>query len=80
MSDQQRNSMQVPASLQFYSITEVALIMDVSKKMVQKWIQEGHLPAFRVSPQSRLMRIRRQDLEDFIDEHTQTQPPKFEPA
>jgi excisionase family DNA binding protein len=79
MSDQQTNSMETSASLQFYSIAEVALIIDVSKKMVQKWVQEGHLPAFRVSPQFRLMRIRRQDLEDFIDKHTQTQPPKFDP-
>ena len=80
MAKKKDQTMEVPASLQFYSITEVALIMDVSKRMVQKWIGDGHLPAFRVSPQSRLMRIRRQDLEDFIDEHTQTQPPKFEPT
>jgi excisionase family DNA binding protein len=79
MAKKNDQTMEVPASLQFYSVTEVALIMDVSKRMVHQWIGDRLLPAFRVSPQSRLMRIRRQDLEDFIDEHTQMQPPKFDP-
>jgi len=45
--------------------------------MVQQWIKEGHLPAFRVGSQSRLLRIRYQDLEDFVDQYTQLKPPKY---
>ncbi|MBC8508613.1 MAG: helix-turn-helix domain-containing protein [Chloroflexi bacterium] len=67
----------LPATLQFFSVDEVAVILKVSKKMVQQWIQEGHLPAFRVGPQSRLLRIRYQDLEDFVDNNTQLKPPKY---
>jgi excisionase family DNA binding protein len=67
----------LPATLQFFSVDEVAVIMKVSKKMVQQWIKEGHLPAFRVGPQSRLLRIRYQDLENFVDQYTQLKPPKY---
>lgn len=65
------------ATLQFFSVDEVAIIINVSKKMVQQWIDEGRLPAFRVGPHSRLLRIRYQNLEDFIDKYTQVKPPKF---
>ena len=78
MSDHREN-LQIPNMLKFYSITEVAFIIGVSKKSVHKWINEGLLPAFRVGSNSRLLRVRQQDLEDFIDEHTQCHPPKFTP-
>jgi len=67
----------LPATLQFFSVDEVAIILNVSKKMVQQWIHEGYLPAFKVGSQSRLLRIRYQDLENFVDEHTQLKPPKY---
>ncbi|MEA3350056.1 MAG: helix-turn-helix domain-containing protein [Chloroflexota bacterium] len=74
MSKKQVHAMEVPASLQFYSIAEVAIIMDVSKPMVLEWIKEGELLSFRVKKSSRTIRVRRQDLEDFIDKNTQLNP------
>ena len=67
-------SMDKLSSLQFFSVAEVALIMGVSNKVIHQWIQNGHLPAFRVGSHSRVMRIRRQDLENFIDANTRPRP------
>ena len=67
-------SMDKLTSLQFFSVAEVALMMGVSSKVIHQWIQNGHLPAFRVGSHSRVMRIRRQDLENFIDANTQPRP------
>jgi excisionase family DNA binding protein len=40
----------------------------VSKRTVLNWIQEGSLPAIRLGASQRLIRVRRQDLEAFIEE------------
>jgi len=62
----------VPANLQFFSIAEVALIMDVSVRLVRQWVEAGLLPVFHIGPGNRLMRVRRQDLEQFIETHVRT--------
>jgi len=74
MSEEQMNKKKLPSKLQFFSVDEVAVIMMVNKKMVQGWIKEGLLPAFRTGPNSRILRIRYQDLEEFVDKHTKKSP------
>lgn len=59
-----------PPNLQFFSTMEVAIIMGASRKTVISWINEGRLPAFRMGPNNRLIRVRRQDLEAFIEKYT----------
>ena len=57
------------AHLQFFSIAEVAAILGVSRKLVHAWINEGRLPIFRLGQTHRLIRIRKCDLEQFIEAH-----------
>lgn len=56
----------VPNSLDLYTVAEIAVILSVSRKSVFTWISQGLLPAIRLGPGQRLLRIRRNDLEDFI--------------
>jgi len=53
-------------TLGFYTITETAIILAVSRKLVSTWIKDGTLPAIRLGPNQRLVRIRRVDLEEFV--------------
>ena len=64
-----------PPNLQFFSTMEVAIIMGASRKTVISWINEGRLPAFRMGPNNRLIRVRRQDLEAFIADTALNQRP-----
>ena len=59
-------------SPQFFSVDEAAIILNVSKKMVYRWIKEGKLPAFRVDGSPRSTRISRAALEAFIQQYTTT--------
>jgi len=59
---------------QFFSVKEVAIILETTTKTVHEWIKEGKLPAFKVGNPTRLTRIRRQDLEKFIDNHIRPNP------
>jgi excisionase family DNA binding protein len=63
---------ELPPTLQFFSTAEVAIILGASRKLVSSWVRDGQLPAFRMGPQNRIIRIRRQDLEAFIKKHTAT--------
>jgi excisionase family DNA binding protein len=58
---------ELSANLQLLSIQETAAILDVSRKLVSKWIHSGALPAIRLGPGQRLIRIRQDDLEAFIE-------------
>ena len=57
------------ADFQFFSVKEVAIILETSAKTIHEWIKDGKLPAFKVGHPTRLTRIRRQDLEVFIEQH-----------
>jgi excisionase family DNA binding protein len=52
--------------LQLFTITETAVILGVSRRLVSNWIQEGALPAIRLGPGQRLVRVNVGDLEAFI--------------
>lgn len=58
-----------PSHLQFFSTKEVAIIIGTTTQTVSQWINEGKLPAFKLGTNTRLTRIRKQDLETFIDTH-----------
>jgi excisionase family DNA binding protein len=53
------------SSLKFYTVTEVAAVLDVSTASVYGWIKDKSLPAIRLGP--KLLRIREQDLQAFIE-------------
>jgi len=55
-----------PETLDLYTVEETAAILNVSQKTVSNWIREGVLPAIRLGPGCRLIRIRRADLENFV--------------
>ena len=57
---------QMPLNLKMFTVAETAAILDVSRKLVSNWIHAGDLPAIRLGPGKRLLRIRQQDLEQFI--------------
>ncbi len=59
----------LPTSMQFYTIAEVAIILATKVGSVHKWIQEGLLPAVQFGSEQHMLRIRAQDLENFIDMH-----------
>ena len=64
----------LPASLELFTVAEAASILGVSRKLVGAWIREGVLPAVRLGPGQRLLRIRRSDLEGFIARYQITPP------
>jgi len=55
-------------SLDFYTVSETAAILGVSEKLVFTWIKNEILPALRLGPGRRLIRIRRVDLEAFVEQ------------
>jgi excisionase family DNA binding protein len=57
-----------PETLDFYTVAETAAILGVSYKLVFSWIKDGVLPAIRLGPGQRLIRIRRVDLERFVEQ------------
>jgi excisionase family DNA binding protein len=73
MSDAKHRSKPLrPDALDFYTVAETALILGVSQKLVFTWIKDGVLPAIRLGPGQRLIRVRRVDLETFVE--TEFQP------
>ena len=75
MTDRQTNRIKaIPPSLELFTVAEAASILGVSRKLVSSWIRQGALPAVRLGPGQRLLRIRRADLEAFIASG-QVQPP-----
>ena len=55
-----------PDTLDLYTVAETAAILNVSQKTVSGWIREETLPAIRLGPGQRLIRVRRTDLEAFV--------------
>ena len=49
---------------EFYTVSEAARMLDVSRTTIWRWIDEGKLPAYRVG--GRTIRIRRQDVDEML--------------
>ena len=69
MPDIDKPKMSDSPEMQFFSVNEAALVLGVSRKAIQDWIETGVLPAFQLGTDEQLVRIRRQDLERFFREH-----------
>jgi len=68
MSDNRvENSDVTPTTLDFFTVAEAASILGVSRRLISNWIHQGALSAIRLGPGRRLLRIRRVDLEDFVN-------------
>lgn len=57
----------VPQHLQLHTVDEVAAILGVSTRSIYDWIKAGALPAKRLGPGRRLIRISQADLEAFLN-------------
>jgi excisionase family DNA binding protein len=69
MSDNRTQKLEtLPTSLALFTVAEAAAILGVSRKLISQWIRGGALPAIRLGPGQRLLRIRQADLEEFIDQ------------
>jgi len=55
------------SNVQFYSVEEVAEMLGVSKRLIYEWVNNDILPSKRLGPSGRLIRIRHQDLMQFVD-------------
>ena len=49
---------------EFYTVSEAAKMLDVSRTTIWRWINEGRLGAYRVG--GRTIRIRRQDVQKML--------------
>ncbi|MBM3122945.1 MAG: helix-turn-helix domain-containing protein [Chloroflexi bacterium] len=61
-----KRAIPVPPALELFTLTETAIILGVSRRLVSTWIQEGALPVIRLGPGQRLVRVRVADLEAFL--------------
>ena len=59
----------LPDTWRFFSIAEVAYILGVSRRLVSQWISDGVLPAVRLGPGQRLVRVRAEDLNAFLEKY-----------
>jgi excisionase family DNA binding protein len=62
----------------FYTVTEAAAILAVSRTTVLRWIEEGRLTAFKLGPKT--FRIRKTDVEALISPYQSKQDPTTERA
>lgn len=56
------------ATSDFLTLLEAAAVLGVSTKTVRRRIEQGHLPAFRLTG-SRLIRVERADVEKLLTAH-----------
>jgi excisionase family DNA binding protein len=61
---------------QFLTTSEIAEILRVHQRTVQRWISSNRLKATKVGP--KILRVRRQDLEEFLDSQNQDYQEKSE--
>lgn len=57
----------LPTSLQLFTVSEVSVILGVEIDLVNEWIRDGKLPWIQLGKEKIFIRIRAQDLENFID-------------
>lgn len=53
---------------EYYTLAEVAELLSVTKRTVQRWISDGQLTAIRLNPRN--IRIQRSDLNKFLSNKT----------
>jgi excisionase family DNA binding protein len=60
---------------EFLTVPEVAELIGVHRATVRNWITLGHLPAFKAPGMRGHLRVRRADLDAFIDGSTRAHQP-----
>jgi len=58
---------QPPSHPDFYSPADLVKLLGVSIRTVRSWIRSGDLAHFRLGPGNRLIRVRHEDLEEFLN-------------
>ncbi len=53
---------------EFYTIKEIADLLSVSNRTVERWIADGKLVAIRLNPRS--LRVQKEDLQRFLSNKT----------
>jgi len=56
-----------PSPPALYSPHDLAELLSVSLRTVRSWIRSGDLPHIRLGPGERLIRVKHQDLEVFLN-------------
>jgi excisionase family DNA binding protein len=54
---------------EYYTLEEVADRLKVSRRTVNRWIEEGELTAIKFAPGRGHVRVADSDLKDFIERH-----------
>ena len=67
----------LPANQEFFSPAEIAELLQVSSRTVQRWINYGYLTAFRLASTTR---IQRDELVTFMETWQTAPPPDTSPA
>lgn len=58
---------QSPSYRAFYSPADLVELLGVSIRTVRSWIRSGDLAHYRLGPGERLIRVRHEDLEEFLN-------------
>jgi excisionase family DNA binding protein len=62
-----RCKMQTPVHEEYYTLEEVAERLKVSRRTVNRWIEDGELTAIKFSPGRGHVRVAETDLKDFLE-------------
>jgi excisionase family DNA binding protein len=54
---------------EYFTLEEVAKKLKVSRRTVNRWVENGKMKAVKFSPGPGHIRITETDLKDFIDKH-----------
>ena len=65
--------MQAPVHEEYYTLEEVAKRLKVSRRTVNRWIEDGELTAIKFAPGRGHVRVAESDLKDFL-ERRRTRP------
>jgi excisionase family DNA binding protein len=69
MPEAENSRLPVLPQVQFFSVNEASLVLGVVVEQIYYWIHNDLLKAFQLGSQGELFRIRRIDLEAFIQQH-----------
>ena len=58
--------MQAPVHEEYYTLEEVAERLKVSRRTVNRWIEDGQLTAIKFAPGRGHVRVAESDLKDFL--------------
>ena len=54
---------------EYYTLEQVAEKLQVTRRTVNRWIEEGQLVAIKFAPRQGRIRVAESDLKDFLERH-----------